>query len=120
MMNKQERIKYCEDKIEEIKSLDVEIIKGDIDSIMKASQDTDSDRMIETIDYIVDDYFKINFKTNKEQEFELEETIEGIKIFDIGNGLKGYEYNNQRCVEMNDLEKIINDEEMWELVEYRI
>lgn len=108
-MNEEERKQYCEDKIQEIKALDVEIIKSDIDDIMKASQDSDGNRMIETVDKIVDEYFEINFKKNKEQNFKSINVIEDIKIFDIGNGLKGFEYKNKRFTQKDDLIKYLEE-----------
>lgn len=98
-MNKKERINYCKDKVEQIQKLNVEIVKGHIEDIMSMA-DYGMDEMIENVDNI----------------------IENVKIFDIGNGLAGFEYKNERysTLTLKELEIAINDYELWDKLQYEL
>ena len=86
--------------IDKLKRYGIELIKSDILVINEC--DT-----IEELDTCFDDRFKEKFLNDKKFKYELQEEREGIKIFNIGNGLLGYEYNGERFSEEYDLEEYI-------------
>lgn len=108
-MNEQLRKNIIEEKLEEIKNLDINIRPCDLKEIRELKNLT-GDTFINELDRYVDEYFKKSFLENyTDYDNNITETIEGVDIVEIGNGVRGYIFNKVNYTDEKDLVTMLEE-----------
>lgn len=106
-MNEQARKEVIEEKLEEIKNLDINIRLCDLKEIRGLKRLT-GDTFINELDRHIDEYFKKAFlENNIDYDNNVIETIDNVNIVEIGNGLRGYIFNKVNYTENDELVTIL-------------